>query len=87
MTAATARSESVILALRLREGVAADVAGDPAFAPAFAWALESGLADRSNGRVRLTQRGRMLSNEVFARLLPTDEPCDANQAPNEVTAA
>jgi oxygen-independent coproporphyrinogen-3 oxidase len=87
ITPATARSESVILALRLREGVAADVAGDPAFAPALIWALESGLADRSAGRVRLTQRGRMLSNEVFARLLPADEPRDANQATHEVAAA
>jgi oxygen-independent coproporphyrinogen-3 oxidase len=87
MSAATARSESVILALRLREGVGPDMSEDPAFVPAFAWALESGLADRSPGRVRLTQRGRMLSNEVFARLLPVEEPPDTDQASQEVAAA
>ena len=82
----TARSETIILGLRLNEGVGSDVTGDPAFAPALAWAVESGLADRSAGRVRLTQRGRMLSNEVFARLLPTEEPGEAGES-REVAAA
>ncbi len=87
MSAATARSESVILALRLNQGVGLDVAGDPAFAPTLAWALESGLADRAAGRVRLTQRGRMLSNEVFSRLLPVEEARGASEAGKEVAAA
>lgn len=82
----TARSETIILGLRLNEGVGSDVAADPAFAPALAWAVESGLAVRSAGRVRLTQRGRMLSNEVFARLLPTEEPGEAGES-REVAAA
>ncbi len=87
MSAATARSESVILALRLREGIELDVTGNPAFAAALTWALESGLADRSAGRLRLTQRGRMLSNEVFARLLPVEKPRAAGEAVEEVAAA
>jgi oxygen-independent coproporphyrinogen III oxidase len=87
MTAVTARSESVILALRLLEGVGTDVAQDPEFAPAVSWAVASGLADRSDGRVRLTQRGRMLSNEVFARLLPVEEHESAGTTMEEVAAA
>jgi putative oxygen-independent coproporphyrinogen III oxidase len=87
MSAATARSESVILALRLGEGIGPDVAADPAFAPTLAWAVESGLATRSAGRVRLTQRGRMLSNEVFARLLQVEEPRGAGEGVEEVAAA
>jgi len=87
MSAATARSESVILALRLSEGVGPDVAGDPAFAPALAWAVESDLADRSGARLRLTPRGRMLSNEVFVRLLPVEERRSAREPVEEVAAA
>jgi oxygen-independent coproporphyrinogen-3 oxidase len=86
LSAATARSESVILALRLSRGVGLEVAQEPAFAPALSWALESGLADRSAGRIRLTQRGRMLSNEVFARLLTAEEAHRANHTA-EVPAA
>ena len=67
---ATARAEAVILRLRLAEGVGSDAVADPAFAPAIAWALREGLAEAAADRVRLTQRGRMLSNELFARLLP-----------------
>jgi len=29
-----------------------------------------GLVERKNGHVRLTDRGRLLGNEVFVRLLP-----------------
>jgi len=32
--------------------------------------LELGLVERENGRLRLTDRGRYLANEVFVRLLP-----------------
>jgi hypothetical protein len=36
----------------------------------FAWAAGSGLVEEAPGdRVRLTLRGRLLSNELFARLL------------------
>jgi len=33
---------------------------------------EAGLVERADGRVRLTRRGRMVSNEVFSRLLVSE---------------
>jgi oxygen-independent coproporphyrinogen-3 oxidase len=66
----TAWAEAVILALRTDGGIAALVLADPSAGPALTWALEHGLADRAGERLRLTPRGRQLSNEVFARLLP-----------------
>jgi hypothetical protein len=43
---------------------------DPDLGPALRWALDAGLLERSRGdRVALTVRGRMLSNEVFVRLI------------------
>jgi oxygen-independent coproporphyrinogen-3 oxidase len=39
-------------------------------APALRWALEHGLAEAGvDGRIRLTRRGALLSNEVFARIV------------------
>ena len=68
---ATAAAERAILGLRLTAGIDADVAGsDPAIERALAWAAANGLAERTGDRSRLTARGRLLSNEVFARLLP-----------------
>jgi oxygen-independent coproporphyrinogen-3 oxidase len=71
---ATAHAESVILALRLRDGIGMEVAGRPEFAPALDWARIAGLAERVADRVRLTPAGRLLSNEVFLRLLPSEVP-------------
>lgn len=68
--AATARAESAILGLRLSEGLAADTAEDSTFAAGLAWADGEGLVESADGRVRLTKRGRALSNEIFMRLLP-----------------
>jgi putative oxygen-independent coproporphyrinogen III oxidase len=69
---AVARAESVILGLRLREGVArAGLLEDPEAGPALAWAVGEGLAEIIDERLRLTSRGRGLSNEVFVRLLPS----------------
>jgi oxygen-independent coproporphyrinogen-3 oxidase len=70
LTPEQARSESVILGLRLADGVGSEVAQDPAFARTLTWAIDAGLADRCEDRVLLTPRGRLLSNEVFLRLLP-----------------
>ena len=70
---AVARAESVILGLRLRDGVPVGLVDDPQLGPALGWALEQGLAEVAAGRLRLTARGRNLSNEVFVRLLPTSE--------------
>jgi oxygen-independent coproporphyrinogen-3 oxidase len=73
----TAMADTAILALRLNEGL--DLA---AFASRFGHEFEDtyeaplrelaehNLLERSNGRMRLTQRGRLLANEVFVRLLP-----------------
>lgn len=68
--AATALAERAILGLRLREGIEATLAADPAIAPALGWARDHGLAEVEAGRTRLTQAGRLLANEVFERLLP-----------------
>jgi oxygen-independent coproporphyrinogen-3 oxidase len=67
---ATAASESVILALRTDRGVEDAMARRPAFGEAFEWADEQGLTTRTaDDRVVLTTRGRLLSNELFERLL------------------
>ena len=44
---------------------------DPLLGPGMAWARAHELLEPADrGRVRLTPRGRLLSNEVFRRLLP-----------------
>jgi oxygen-independent coproporphyrinogen-3 oxidase len=66
----TARAESAILGLRMGEGIDAAMAGRSVPAAVERWAIETGLAEWSGARLRLTPRGRLLSNELFARLLP-----------------
>lgn len=67
-----AAAETVILALRLDTGLSiADAVAGP-LAPHLAWALEAALLERFGPireRVRLTARGRLLSNELFGRLV------------------
>ena len=70
---ADARAESAILALRTSDGLR-DVSGERS---AVEWAedrlrepIAAGLVKRNDGRFVLTPRGRLLSNEVFAVLLP-----------------
>lgn len=70
-------ADTAILALRLNDGL--DVAD---FEQRFGTTLEAeygeqlseltglGLLERANGRLRLTDRGRYVANEVFVRLLP-----------------
>jgi coproporphyrinogen III oxidase-like Fe-S oxidoreductase len=71
--AAGAAAEAVILALRLDEGIARSEAEQGPLAPHVTWAIESGLlerTDRPDGeRLHLTTGGRLLSNELFARLI------------------
>jgi oxygen-independent coproporphyrinogen-3 oxidase len=67
---ATAQAEAVILGLRLDTGVPLAAAQQPPFAEAFGWALTAELIDvTADDRVVLTTRGRLLSNELFARLV------------------
>jgi oxygen-independent coproporphyrinogen-3 oxidase len=73
-------AERAILGLRLTDGIDGRLAHDRLLAPALEWARTQGLvehvvdrvmmAGRPRARVRLTARGRLLANEVFARLLP-----------------
>lgn len=65
-------SEAAILALRLDEGLTLEEARGGPLAPHLAWAIGSGLMEEVPSpvpRVHLTTRGRLLSNELFARLV------------------
>ena len=73
---ASAASEQTILALRLDAGLPLVWAASPdsPLAPHLDWALGANLLERVEGsageaRVRLTTEGRLLSNELFARLV------------------
>jgi putative oxygen-independent coproporphyrinogen III oxidase len=67
---ATAASESVILGLRTDHGVPLAAAHEPPLADSFGWALAAELLDvTADDRVVLTTRGRLLSNELFSRLV------------------
>jgi oxygen-independent coproporphyrinogen-3 oxidase len=75
LDAAGAASERAILALRLDDGLSlaeASDAGSP-LAPHLDWALGAGLLEpfthKGEERVRLTIAGRLLSNELFSRLV------------------
>jgi putative oxygen-independent coproporphyrinogen III oxidase len=70
--AAGAQVEATILGLRLDTGIAlADAEAGP-LGPYLSWALDAGLLqpfDVAGPRVRFTTRGRLLSNELFSRLI------------------
>jgi coproporphyrinogen III oxidase-like Fe-S oxidoreductase len=65
-----------VLGLRLSEGVAAErlreavrESGDPALAAdSEAW-VEGGLLEEAEGRIRFTERGFLLSNEILCRFV------------------
>ncbi|MEO8457711.1 MAG: coproporphyrinogen III oxidase family protein, partial [Chloroflexota bacterium] len=72
-------ADTAILALRLHDGL--DVAdferryGKPVeaqFGEQIAEFTSLGFLERADGRVRLTDRGRYVANEVFLKLLPDD---------------
>ena len=69
----TAAAERVILALRLDDGLPAVDAVTGPLASHLDWALGAGLVERvaagDEERVRLTTRGRLLSNELFSRVV------------------
>ena len=68
-TAADALAEKYFLGLRLREGVECD-----AFENTIDRFVLDGLLERAGSRVRLTPRGVLLSNEVFAGFIEADLP-------------
>ncbi|MEI7926542.1 MAG: radical SAM family heme chaperone HemW [Chloroflexota bacterium] len=77
---ATQRADAIILGLRLMRGISiADfterfgVSPDDAFGPAIAKHEALGLLERVDGQLRLTERGLLLSNEVFVDLLPDED--------------
>ena len=66
----TAAAETVILGLRTDFGVSLASAHEPPLANVYAWAVANNLVEVIGlGRVALTTRGRLLSNELFARLI------------------
>jgi oxygen-independent coproporphyrinogen-3 oxidase len=66
----SAVAESLILGLRLDTGVPLDTAHEPPLADSFGWAMDAELLDvTAEDRIVLTTRGRLLSNELFARLV------------------
>ena len=68
--AAAAATEAIILGLRMDRGVPASALSADALAEVFSWALALELVSlESDDRIRLTTRGRLLSNEVFSRLV------------------
>jgi len=65
-----ASAETVMLGLRTDRGVPLVAAHRPPLADVFGWALAAELLDvTSDDRVVLTTRGRLLSNELFGRLI------------------
>jgi oxygen-independent coproporphyrinogen-3 oxidase len=76
-TPARAMAETVILGLRLVEGVSLaafrrrfGVGLLSVYGPAVTELSALGLLECANGRVRLTPKGRLLGNEAFERFLP-----------------
>ncbi len=66
----TAIAEAVILGLRLAQGIPAESGEAPPLAEHLAWAMDAGVLERRDGtRLVLTTRGRLLSNELFRRLV------------------
>lgn len=65
-----AAAEAVILGLRLDAGIPLSAAHAPPLADHFGWALAAELVDvTQDERIVLTTRGRLLSNELFSRLV------------------
>jgi oxygen-independent coproporphyrinogen-3 oxidase len=88
---ASAEDEAFFLGLRLNRGIdlraIAEAFGEPAIvkrAPILDALTELGLLEPAGQNIRLTDRGRLLSNEVFERLMlsdPATEPVTPAQAP------
>ena len=64
------RAEAVVLGLRTDRGLPRSAATEPPLADVFGWALAAELLTIDEAdRIVLTTRGRLLSNELFARLV------------------
>jgi oxygen-independent coproporphyrinogen-3 oxidase len=77
VTPETAMADTLILGLRLIHGVELDgfarrheATVDEVYGGVIDEFTSNGLLERADGRLRLTPRGRLLSNELFQRLLP-----------------
>jgi putative oxygen-independent coproporphyrinogen III oxidase len=67
---ATAAAERVILGLRTARGIPLQAAHEPPLDDVFGWAIATELVDvTADDRIVLTTRGRLLSNELFGRLI------------------
>lgn len=70
VSAEAAAAERVILGLRTARGIPARAMLEPPLADHFGWALAAELIELTpDERIVLTTRGRLLSNELFARLV------------------
>ncbi|HKB29029.1 MAG TPA: coproporphyrinogen-III oxidase family protein [Candidatus Limnocylindrales bacterium] len=67
--AAIAASERAILGLRTSRGISSTDAARPPVRDVLPWAIDVGLLEATGDRYALTLRGRLLSNELFARLV------------------
>jgi oxygen-independent coproporphyrinogen-3 oxidase len=63
--------EKFFVGLRLSAGVHADEEDWRRFGPAFEYFLSNGVLERSDGNLRLTPRGVMVSNEIFQEFVST----------------
>ena len=63
------RREAAMLTLRTRTGIPLTSLDQAELGGPLAWALENRLLERRSDRLVLSLRGRLLSNEVFARLV------------------
>ena len=67
---ATAQAELAILALRTGNGLSLENSDQSGMSAVLDWGRANRLLESDESAVRLTRRGRLLSNELFARLLP-----------------
>jgi oxygen-independent coproporphyrinogen-3 oxidase len=76
LTPAIQEEERFFVGLRLMEGVTPTPAEWAIHAEPIARLVENGLLDDTDGRLRLTARGVLLSNEVFQEFI--GDPCPTN---------
>lgn len=66
----TVKAELAILALRTGSGLHRQQSDQSELSAVLDWGIDQRLLESDESAVRLTRRGRLLSNELFARLLP-----------------